>query len=294
MKTRIIVFGSTGMLGGAVSRVLSREPAFEVLGTHRGAASSPLFFDGLGPDRTLGRLLAGASFAINCIGLTKPEIREGDPASLLKAERINSELPHRLAEAGLKAGARLIHISTDGVFSGRAGPYDEASRPDPVDAYGRTKLAGEIQGPNALTLRCSIIGPDSARKRGLFEWFRSLKPGDSATGYTNHLWNGVTTFQFARLCRLIVSGGHFDSLVSVSSLRHLCPNETVTKHQLLESFNARLAGRVTILPRAAEPVCDRTLRSRWSDLNGLLGREQLADALDEMLAAQEISEAYPS
>ena len=282
MAIKVLVLGGTGMLGGMVASVLSRDPGFRVRSTQRTRRDEPFFFDALTETPRLGSLLdgdGGSDFVINCIGLTKPAVDENEAARI-----INSELPRKVLEAASLKGVRVIHISTDGVFSGLNGPYDEEAKPDADDLYGQTKLAGEIAGPNALTLRCSIIGPDPAGKRGLFEWFRSLKPGSQVPGYTNQLWNGVTTRQFADLCGSIISEGNFDQLAAKASIRHFCPNRAVSKLQLLEIFRNELGSQVEIIPQQSETPTDRTLRSRWDDLLRISGEDLgIAGAVEEML-----------
>ncbi|MBI3565129.1 MAG: sugar nucleotide-binding protein, partial [Elusimicrobia bacterium] len=286
---RVLVLGGTGMLGGMLWSRLSGAPGWRVRRSQRRDPRAPGYFDALAPGEGLDALLAadgGTDFVLNAIGLTKPEIREDDADSRRAAEAVNAELPRRLAAAAARAGARVIHLSTDGVFSGKAGPYDEGSVADPEDLYGRTKLAGEIADPRVLTLRCSIVGPDPEKGRGLFEWFRRLPSGSRAKGYTDQLWNGVTTPQVADLCRRIVDGGLFDTLTAVAPVRHFCPNRPVTKHELLRLFASALGSGVAVDPAESGVRLDRTLRSRWSDLNELAGAPRdMADAVTEMVRA---------
>lgn len=257
MAPKVLIVGSTGMLGSALC---SRFPTARR--SQRRNRDAPDYFDALEPGADAGALVAGADYVINAAGLTIPEIKS-EP----DAEAVNAQLPRRLAEACQRAGARLIHVSTDGVFSGRAAPYDESAEPDPVDVYGRTKLAGEA----GLALRCSIIGPDPGKGRGLFEWFRRLAPGAAVKGYVDQRWNGVTSFQLADLCRAIVESGAYDEIVRTAPVRHFCPNRPVTKHALLELFNEALGAGIRVEPARSGAPMDRTLASRWTDLIELVG-----------------------
>ena len=126
---------------------------------------------------------------LNCIGVVKQMAQGQDP---LTAIPVNALFPHRVAKACADSGARLIHFSTDCVFSGRAGPYSEASPPDPADVYGRTKLLGEVNAPNALTLRTSIIGHELGEGTGFLAWVLRSK-GTRVSGYARALYTGVTT-----------------------------------------------------------------------------------------------------
>src|SRR5213076_2163354 len=106
-------------------------------------------------------------------------------------------------------GARVLHISTDGVFAGAAGACAEDAPHDCPDVYGKTKSLGEVTAREVLTLRCSIVGPDPSARRGLLEWFLGLPDGMEVTGYTDSLWNGVTSLQLANLCQRIIQQDAF-------------------------------------------------------------------------------------
>jgi dTDP-4-dehydrorhamnose reductase len=286
---RVLVLGGTGMLGGMLLRNLVGVTGWRVRSTQRREPESPGYFDASAPGRALDALLdgeGGTDFVLNAIGLTKAELDERDPASATAAEAINGRFPHLLAASALKRGVRMIHVSTDGVFSGRSGPYDELSTPDPQDLYGRTKLAGEPTNPRVLTLRCSIIGPDPANHRGLFEWFRQQTPGARLGGYTDQRWNGVTTKQLADLCRALIDQDQFDRVTALAPLRHFCPNHSVTKHELLRLFQSALASDVTIEPTASGVRLNRELHSRWQDLTELVGGPtDMAEAVRAMVHA---------
>jgi len=285
----VLVLGGTGMLGHLLAARLRALPGWRVRHTQRRDPRSAGYLDALGPDAAIDAAIAdqgGADYLVNAIGLTQSQIRTGGPAVASLAEALNAHFPQRLAAAAARAGARLIHLSTDGVFSGRAGPYSEASVPDPEDLYGRTKLAGEVVGPHALTLRCSIIGPDPQGGRGLYEWFRRLAPGEHVRGFVDQQWNGVTSEQLAALCRAVIEQGLFDRVTRVSSLRHFCPNRGVSKYELLRLFEAELGHRVVIEPAESGDRRNRLLVSRWEDLCLLAGGPlDMAEAVRAMVRA---------
>jgi len=124
---------------------------------------------------------------VNCIGIVKQAV--DDPGL---AFDVNADFPHQLAAACRERGARLIHVSTDCVFSGRRGAYTELDLPDPVDTYGRSKLLGEPATPGALTIRTSMIGRELATSHGLLEWFLS-ESGSSVRGFQRAVFSGPTT-----------------------------------------------------------------------------------------------------
>lgn len=275
MKTRVLVLGRTGMLGHMVLRTLDAMQGMVVRGTHRDDKADPLYFDAMGPIARLEEICrkdGGYNYCINCIGITADTVRGDDPASVSTAERINAVFPHELADIAVRYAMRVIHISTDGVFAGLSQYYDENAPCDCTDIYGKTKKSGEVISSNVLTIRCSIIGPSPSEKRGLFEWFRSQPDGSEVPGYTNHLWNGVTTYQFAELCGRIISGGYFDVLRHESPLFHFAPNQPVSKYDLLLLLKKVFVKNVAIIPveNKAGPV-RRILVSRYEGLKHIYG-----------------------
>lgn len=200
---------------------------------------------------TVGR----PQYVVNAIGITKPHIDEADSASRQRAIQINSMFPHALAAAVGAYGGHVIQIATDCVYAGTIGNYDESAPHDPTDVYGKTKSLGEVPSPNVTHLRCSIIGPEVGRSTFLWEWVANQPEGATINGFTDHLWNGVTTQQFGRICAgLIQAGG------TPGGTHHVIPGDTVTKAQLLRDI-AEAAGRDDIIVNETEAPSeiDRTL-----------------------------------
>lgn len=209
---RVLILGASGMLGNAMMRVLSAQSDWDVHGTVRGPSAKRYF-----PPATAARLHQGIDIedqdtllsifstirprlVVNCIGQVKQVENANDP---LRAIPINALLPHRLARLCQLSGARLIHISTDCVFSGARGGYRETDTPDATDLYGRAKLLGEVDYPHAITLRTSIIGHELQSAHGLVEWFLSQK--DACPGYTRAIFSGLPTVTLATVIRDIVA-----------------------------------------------------------------------------------------
>lgn len=204
----ILVLGVTGMLGNTVFRFLSQEQLYRVYGTTRSNNPHINVYDILSSQIIKGIDIENhdslvAAFAkakpkvvINCIGLIKQLSSADDP---LQAIPINSILPHRLAALCEVAGARLIHISTDCVFSGKKGNYKEEDFPDAYDLYGRSKLLGEVDYPHAVTLRTSIIGHELSSNKSLINWF--LSQTNEVNGYTDAIYSGVPTVELARIIK---------------------------------------------------------------------------------------------
>jgi dTDP-4-dehydrorhamnose reductase len=206
--TTVLVLGASGMLGNTVLRLFATSPGFAVFGSMRSAALLPRLPDAVrsqvitGVDvedaDSLMRLFATVrpQVVVNCVGLVKQLAEADDP---LLALPINAMLPHRLARLCDVAGARLVHVSTDCVFSGARGGYVESDAPDAQDLYGRSKLLGEVDYPSAVTLRTSIIGHELASAHGLVGWF--LAQNRRVKGYRRAVFSGLPTVELARVIR---------------------------------------------------------------------------------------------
>ena len=200
------MLGASGMLGHMAFDVLGREYGHEVYGTVRSErvrrhfatdAQSRIYTGIDGTDTDMLIMIISRvrpDVVINCIGVVKQLATADDP---LVALPLNAILPHRLARACDLANVRLVHVSTDCVFSGKAGGYTEASQPDAYDLYGRSKLLGEVDYPNAITLRTSIIGRELDSRNGLIEWF--LNESGKVRGYSRAIFSGLTTNELARV-----------------------------------------------------------------------------------------------
>ncbi|MDR0631750.1 MAG: sugar nucleotide-binding protein, partial [Holosporaceae bacterium] len=175
--------------------------------------------------------IAGCDWVVNCIGIIKPYIDYRDSSSVQRAIRVNALFPHRLAEAAKNVGARVIQIATDCVFDGQIGHYTETSEHNATDVYGKTKSLGEVVAENFINLRCSIIGLELKNKTSLLEWFLNQPKGATINGFKNHLWNGVTTTAFARICVGIIRNN-----LQIDHMQHIIPANIVNKLDLLNIF----------------------------------------------------------
>ena len=204
-------------------------------------------------------------YVINCIGVIKPNINEQNQESLIEAIRINSLFPHEIAQVASISGARVIQIATDCVFSGSKGAYVESDFHDYKDFYGKTKSLGEVNNSIFLNLRTSIIGREIYNFNSLLEWFLRQPPG-KLKGFTNHFWNGITTYHFAVICAGIIVNDF-----NLSGTRHLVPNNFVTKAELLYLFQ-RIYEKfdVEIISTLADNSVDRTLSTNSVETNKLL------------------------
>jgi dTDP-4-dehydrorhamnose reductase len=271
--TRVLLLGVTGMLGEMVARVLATTPDLEVIGTARtgDAVGSPFpvrAFDARRDDPTDLVEQAAPDWIVNAIGIIKPRIDEADAASVAEAVDVNALFPYALAEAAERRGARVIQIATDCVYSGRDGGYLEDAPHDALDVYGKSKSLGEVPAPNVYHLRCSIIGPERASGRSLLAWVLGHPDGATAPGFTDHRWNGVTTWQFGRLSAAIVR-----SDLDLPPLLHVVPGDTVTKAELVAEI-AGAFGRedLRVDPGQSASAVDRSLATLHPDANERLWR----------------------
>lgn len=270
---KVLVLGATGMLGSEVVKVLSEN--HRVVTTYRDSHSvsrtwlghlqgevgfvrfdaEEVFNDLLKNEndsyRRFGYTVAeiddvgDVDYVVNCIGVTIPFAAQNPALTMF----VNGVLPHILAATYKE---KLIHITTDCVYSGTDGgaPYDEISEKSAFSLYGLSKSVGEP--PSCLTIRTSIIGHELDSHNGLLEWFLDAAKSGSVNGYTDHLWNGITTRQYAFICDKIISAGFYPQ-----GLYHVFSN-AVTKYDMLTAFKERFHLKCDIVPVSGKPL-DRRL-----------------------------------
>jgi dTDP-4-dehydrorhamnose reductase len=256
---RCLILGGDGMLGHQLLRcwrerhevyVTLRRPLLEY--ARFGLFTQQCAYDGVDVRDTavLRRILEALrpEAVINAVGLIKqrPDARE-----ILPCLEINAVFPHRLRLLCQEVGARLVHVSTDCVFSGRSGGYTEEDRPDPEDLYGHSKLLGEVAEHPAVTLRSSIIGLELSHKTSLVEWF--LAQRGTIPGYTRAMYTGLTTCEMARLMEMILL-----------DLPHLCgvwhvASSPISKFDLLTKLARLLCRRDLEIVPDDSFCCDRSL-----------------------------------
>ena len=253
---KVAVIGSKGMLGVAVYAYF-KSVGYEVVDIHRGN-----FDITKQPITDLEPRLNATDAIINCAGVIKPRIKDMSIEDVLK---INSVFPKNLGKLGQHLDCPVIHITTDCVYSGKKGPYTESSLFDADDTYGMTKNAGEDKEWN-INLRTSIIGEERLQSRSLLEWAKS-QAGKAVNGFTNHLWNGITTLQFAKCVKLIIENEDlmwFLTDPGFYRLAHIYSPKDVNKFELLNIINTAYDLNLNITATEAVIPCDRRLRSIYS------------------------------
>jgi len=222
---KTVILGKTGMLGSEVEKVF-RESGLKIITPERNILDAQ--------NCTIENILDvinGADYIINCIGIIKPYIHKDNLNEIQRAIEVNGLFPYKLALAAQKAEMRVIQIATDCVFDGIKGGYKEDDKHNASDVYGKTKSLGEIKADNFLNLRCSVIGREQKSYLSLLEWFLNQPKGAKVKGFKNHLWNGITTNIFAKICRGIVLNNAF-----MPGLQHIVPSDVVSKAEMLHIF----------------------------------------------------------
>ncbi len=188
---------------------------------------------------------------VNAVGIVKQRPEATDPALSFA---VNTVFPHQLLELAQLLHCRVVHISTDCVFSGRRGYYNEKDPPDADDLYGVSKRWGELHEKPAITLRTSIIGLELKRRQGLVEWF--LAQRGTIPAYERAVFSGLTTFELSRvIARLLVDWPDLDGLWHVAS-------EPIRKAELLRKLTSKLRRQDIDLRSDCSVVCDRSLDGR--------------------------------
>ncbi len=257
MAKRVAILGVTGMLGCTVEKEF-QAAGFDIIKTVRSILDAQNC-----TVETIVQVLDDADYVINCIGIIKPYIHDDNSSEVQRAIRVNGLFPHKLAAAAQKTGAKVIQIATDCVYDGARGFYKEDDKHNAIDVYGKTKSLGEVSADNFLNLRCSIIGREKKSYLSLLEWFLNQPKGAKIKGFKNHLWNGVTTNAFAKICRGIIENNEFEA-----GLQHIVPEGTVSKAQMLHIFkDVYKRNDIEIEDIEAENTIDRTLFTKYKENN---------------------------
>lgn len=257
---RILILGGDGMLGHQLLKSLAPQHDvkvtlrldLEVYG-HYGLFNESNAYTGIDVrsiDR-LGEVMADfhPEVVINAVGIVKQRTTAKESIPSLE---VNSLLPHKLSVLCKMVGSRLVHLSTDCIFSGTKGNYKEDDLSDALDLYGKSKYLGEVHETHCLTLRTSIIGRELARKKSLLEWF--LSQTETVKGFTRAIYTGFTTIEMSRIIeKMLIQYPEASGVYHVSS-------DPINKYDLLLLFRDKLGHKVEIVPESTF-CCDRSLDS---------------------------------
>jgi len=268
---KVLILGGSGMLGHKLWQVAAEH--FETYATVRQTPAVYTRYGLFDTARLQGHVsaedfdsvtraiaLVRPDVTVNCIGIVKQAAAAQDPVTSIA---INALFPHRLAYLCRAAGSRLIHISTDCVFSGRLGNYAEDDQSDAEDLYGRTKFLGEVGMENCLTLRTSIIGRELESSSGLVEWFLGQE-GKRVRGYKRAIFSGFTTLALAEtIVQLIAEHPELHGLWQVAA-------EPINKYDLLSLVKDAYGADIRIEPEETVAI-DRSLNAeRFRSRTGMV------------------------
>lgn len=240
MRNKVLVLGSTGLIGHQVFNYLQSTAQYDLhdFVYRKKLREDSMILDARDEERFFNAIKdISPNFIVNCIGILINAARD----NLENAIFLNAYMPHRLARLADSLDAKLIHISTDCVFSGDKGTaYLEGDFKDGSDNYSKTKGLGEIISKNHLTLRTSVVGPELKNNgEELFHWF--MNQSGTISGYTKSIWSGVTTIELARAVECSMRR-------DITGLHHVTNNSSINKYDLLNLFKKHTGKDINISP----------------------------------------------
>ena len=246
MKDKVLVLGSAGLIGHQVYNYLKDSGNYELhnISYHHKIQNDTILLDARDEKNFIDKITSiRPHYIINCIGI----LINGSNTDTENAIFLNSYIPHRLARLADKINAKLIHISTDCVFSGdKKEPYLETDEKDGRDVYAKTKGLGEVINDKHLTLRTSVVGPElKGDGEELFHWF--MNQSDSVSGFTKAIWSGVTTIELAKAVKWSIDH-------HITGLYHVTNNSSISKHDLLQLFKKYTKKDISIKPFIGKDV----------------------------------------
>lgn len=240
MQDRVLILGSTGLIGHQVHNYLKDNGGYELynIAYRNKLQEDTILIDARDEKNLIEQIISiKPQYIVNCIGI----LIGGSNKDPENAIFLNSYMPHRLRRLADKINAKLIHISTDCVFSGdKKNPYVETDEKDGRGVYAKTKGLGEIINGKHLTLRTSVVGPE-LKKDGeeLFHWF--MNQSNSVSGFTKAIWSGVTTIELAKAVKWSIDN-------NITGLYHITNNSSISKYELLKLFQKHVKKDIDITP----------------------------------------------
>lgn len=257
-RKKILILGSTGMAGHVMTAFFEESGAYDVFNlAHKKKLNEKSYLCDVTDFPKLGAFLdkEGFDVIINCIGILNQNATDFKDRAIL----LNSYLPHFLEARFNDSDTKIVHLSTDCVFSGKTGSYTESSFKDGDTYYDRTKAIGEICDGRNLTVRTSIIGPDiNYDGIGLFNWF--MKSKGKINGYVNAIWTGVTTIELAKAVEKAVAD-------DLSGIYHLVSAQSINKYELLSLFKEVFNRRDIQIDKFYNDVVDKSLINTRHDFD---------------------------
>jgi dTDP-4-dehydrorhamnose reductase len=257
VKKKVLVLGSSGMMGHLLVGYLTQNTSFQVYNISRKDKinSETIVCDVLDLKKIESIIFdIDPDYIINAIGIL---VKESE-TNIINAILINSLFPHKLKNIADNINANLIHLSTDCVFDGLTGNYNENSMKTPIDIYGKTKDLGEIINENHLTIRTSIIGPEiKDNGTGLFLWLLKMK-NQEINGFQKSIWSGLTTLELSKALVYSIKN-------NIKGLIHI-HNNPINKYDLLCLINTEFNLNIKI-NKIDGIISDKSLTSIRDDFS---------------------------
>ena len=262
MKKKILIIGASGLIGNAIFNELNNYKIYDVYGTIQRSKKKKYFkknsnkiFSKIKIEN-INKIISIIQYlrphiVINCAAIVKKYI---DLYTAQKIIEINSSFPKYLSLLSDKYKFKLIQISTDCVFDGLKGNYNENSIPNARDIYGVSKLLGETTSSNAITIRTSIIGPELEKSQGLFEWF--IRQKGIIYGYSKFLFSGLTCYELAKIIRKYVLTKKINGIIHISS-------KPINKYSLLVKLQKIFNKNNIIIKKNSKIKINRILKSNF-------------------------------
>ena len=246
MKDKVLVLGSAGLIGHQVYNYLKDSDNYELhnISYQNKIQDDTVLLDARNEQVFIDKITSiSPKYIVNCIGI----LIDGSNADPENSIFLNSYMPHRLTRLADKINAKLIHISTDCVFSGdKKEPYIETDEKDGRGVYAKTKGLGEVVSDKHLTLRTSVVGPELKNDgEELFHWF--MGQSGEISGYTKAIWSGVTTTELAKAVKWSIDH-------HITGLYHVTNNSSISKYDLLQLFQKYTKKDINIKPFSGKDV----------------------------------------
>ena len=246
MKDKVLIIGSTGLIGHQVYNYLKDSDNYELhnISYRNKIQNDTILLNARDEKNFIDKITdIRPQYIVNCIGI----LINGSNVDPENAIFLNSYMPHRLTRLADKINAKLIHISTDCVFSGdKKEPYIETDEKDGRDVYAKTKGLGEVISDKHLTLRTSVVGPELKNDgEELFHWF--MCQSGEIPGYTKAIWSGVTTTELAKAVKWSIDH-------HITGLYHVTNNSSISKYDLLKLFQKYTKKDINIKPFSGKYV----------------------------------------
>lgn len=252
-KNKVLIVGASGMAGHMIYYYLKEQEKYDLYtSVFRNKLNNESIICDVRKESDLIRMIKSIkpNFIINAVGALIKESKSCPSNAIL----LNSWFPHILSKISKEHNAKLIHISTDCVFSGKQGNYSVDDFRDADDVYGRSKALGELINDENVTIRTSVIGPELKKDgEGLLHWF--LNQEGEINGYANVFWSGVTTLELAKFINKIIKK-------FIPGIYQLSSEEKISKYELLRLLNDQFNKNIVINPQK-EKIVDKSLKTYY-------------------------------